>query len=208
MTRGPYVNKTRRTRQRIVLAAAAVFHEHKTLEQVTICAVAERAGVAEMTVFRHFPKRERLLRALWEHLDQSFESAHGMPDSEYALLEQQLALFRAFDKIPSQIMASIGTPAGRSARADSNAKVRRAFISIVGEVAPALMPAEKIRVAAILQLLHSAYAWASLREQWGLSADAAGNASLCAIETLLGDLKRRSASARKNLRATQTSLAR
>jgi AcrR family transcriptional regulator len=168
----PYVNKRTRTRERIVLAAAEVYHEFKTLEHVTFTAVSQRARVAEMTVFRHFPKRELLLRALWDHLDRSFDNANGIPDSELALLERQSALFRAFDKIPAQILASIGTTAGRAARTASNHEIRQAFLSLVDEVAPALSAAEKTRVAAILQLLHSPYAWASLRDQWGLSGRA------------------------------------
>lgn len=204
----PYLNKRRRTRERIVLGAAAVYHEFKTLEHVTFSSVSRRAGVAEMTVFRHFPKRELLLRALWDHLDRSFDSANGIPDSELALLEQQTALFRAFDKIPEQILANIGTTAGRAARAASNPEIRQAFLSVVEEVAPALTAAEKTRVAAILQLLHSPYAWASLREQWGLQGDAAGKASLYVIELLMNELKRRSQSTKRNLRPVPASFAR
>lgn len=206
--RGPYVNKTTRTRERVVLAAAELFQAEKTLEHVTYTAVAERAGVAEMTVFRHFPRRELLLRALWDHLDRSFDSANGIPDSELALLEQQSALYRAFDKIPSQILASIGTTAGRAARAASNAEIRQAFLAVVDEVAPALPAAERMRAAAILQLLHSPYAWASLREQWGLSGDAAGKASLYVIELLMNELKRRSQSMKRNVRAAPASFGR
>jgi len=204
----PYVNKTRRTRERIVLGAAEVYHEHKSLEHVTFSAVAQRARVAEMTVFRHFPKRELLLRALWDHLDRSFDNGNGIPDSELALLEQQSALFRAFDKIPAQILASIGTPAGRAARAASNPEIRQAFLSVVDEVAPALTAVERARAAAILQLLHSPYAWASLREQWGLSGDTAGKASLYVIELLMNELKRRSESTKRNSRTVPASFGR
>jgi hypothetical protein len=161
-----------------------------------------------MTVFRHFPRRELLLRALWEHLDRSFDSANGIPDSELALLEQQCVLFRAFDKIPAQVFAGIGTTAGRAARAASNPQLQLAFLAIVDEVAPTLPAAEKTRVAAILQLLHSPYAWASLREQWGLSGDAAGKASLYVIELLMNELKRRDRSGQRGISGSRAHTAR
>jgi len=194
---GPRPAKTERTRERIQLATAALFIENDAIELITFKAVAQRAGVAEMTVFRYFPTREALLRGLWEHLERRLGDSLGMPHGEQELRDEQRELFRLFDTVPSQVLASLATPEGRAIRAASNHRRRAAFLSIVSEVAHGLSTPEKTRAAAVLQLLHSAYAWAALREHWGVSGDESGKATLWAIDSLLSDLKRKANKTRR-----------
>jgi AcrR family transcriptional regulator len=54
------------TRQRIT-AAAAELHEALGPAQTSITAIAERAGVERLTVYRHFPDELALLRACGAH---------------------------------------------------------------------------------------------------------------------------------------------
>src|SRR5262245_25414288 len=68
-----------RTRERIERAAAALINTTHNPEAITFKAVAERAGVTEMTVYRHFPTREDLLRGLWRQLNTSMGPRIGMP---------------------------------------------------------------------------------------------------------------------------------
>ncbi len=63
------------TRRRIIAATAAL-HEEVGPAQTTISAIAARAGVERLTVYRHFPDERGLLQACQElHL-----SAHPLPD--------------------------------------------------------------------------------------------------------------------------------
>ena len=55
-----------RTRQRIVEAAVAL-HEELGPARTTISAIAERAGVQRLTVYRHFPDEESVFRACTGH---------------------------------------------------------------------------------------------------------------------------------------------
>lgn len=180
------------TRARIQEAAASLLDERGAAESITFKAVAERAGVTEMTVYRHFPTRDDLLAGLWRHLNDAMGPGLGMPESVDALLAQHEALFAGFDRIAPQIVASIVTTQGREMRAALNKQRRKAFLAIVEEAAPGLDASRKTAAAAVLQLLHSAYAWDSLREQWGLSGKAAGKATKWAIVALLEDLRRSS----------------
>jgi AcrR family transcriptional regulator len=179
------------TREKIRAATAAILRESGGAEAITFKAVANRAAVTEMTVYRHFPTRAALLEGLWEHMNREMGPNIGMPVSVEALLDQHAELFAGFDRIPEQITASISTAQGREMRSALNTKRRKAFLAIVEDISPRLAADEKIRVAAILQLLHSAYAWSSLREQWRLTGEEAGAATRWAMETLIKNLRRK-----------------
>jgi len=179
------------TRERIECAAADLLGEGSAADSITFRAVAERAGVTEMTVYRHFPTREALMHGLWHQINARMAPGIGMPDNIDALLAQHAALFAGFDRQAPQIVASLVTEQGREMRTSLNEQRCKAFRGIAREAAPTLSPAECTRAAAVLQLLHSAHAWMSLREQWGLDGREIGAATRWAIETLLADLRRK-----------------
>lgn len=179
------------TRDRISQAAATLLDEGGAADSITFKAVAQRAGVTEMTVYRHFPTRADLLQGLWSHLNRKMAPGIGMPASRKELLDQHEALFAGFDSIAPQIVASITTPQGREMRHALDDERRAAFTAIVNECAPGLPLAEQQRYAAILQLLHSAYAWDSLREQWNFSSKESAQATRWALETLMKNLRTR-----------------
>lgn len=179
------------TREKIGRAAADLLQEKGGAEGITFKAVAARAGVTEMTVYRHFPTREALLHGLWRHINDTMGPDIGMPESADALLRQHDALFAGFDRVAPQIVASITTAQGREMRASLNRRRRKAFLAIVDAAAPGLDAKRRTAAASILQLLHSAYAWDSLREQWSLDGPASGEATKWAIKTLLKDLRRK-----------------
>lgn len=58
--------KQEATRQRIVEAVAAL-HEEVGPSQTTVRAIAERAGVQRLTVYRHFPDEPALIEACGAH---------------------------------------------------------------------------------------------------------------------------------------------
>jgi len=177
------------TRERIARAAASLLDAAGGTGAITFRAVAEAAGVTEMTVYRYFPTREALLRGLWSALNREMAPGIGLPSSRAELIGQHPDLFGGFDAQAPRIIASVTTPQGREMRNTLNKERRKAFTAIVNECAPDLPPAEKKRRAAILQLLHSAHAWLSLREQWDLDGSEAGKATRWAIETLITNLR-------------------
>jgi len=179
------------TRERIVAAMAELLAEDGRIEAATNRAVAARAGVTEVTVYRHFPNREALLRGLWEHLNRRNGSTIGMPQSEAELVGNIAPLFATFDVAPAHIVASVTTEHGREMRGSLDELRRNAFLEALENAARDLPPAERVKAAGVIQLLHSAYAWLSLREQWNLSGQDAADAAGWAIETLIADLRAR-----------------
>jgi AcrR family transcriptional regulator len=80
MDNRPYRQRKRReqqeqTRQRIVEATAAL-HEELGPAATTISAIAERAGVQRLTVYRHFPDERALFGACSAH----WAAVHPAPD--------------------------------------------------------------------------------------------------------------------------------
>lgn len=64
------------TRRRIAEATAAL-HAEIGPARTTISAIAERAGVERLTVYKHFPEESELFRACQQH----FLSCHPVPDA-------------------------------------------------------------------------------------------------------------------------------
>jgi AcrR family transcriptional regulator len=172
------------THDRIRAAAASLLDEQGSPDAITFKRVAAAAGVTEMTVYRHFPTREDLLRGIWEHLNAQMPGAVGMPATLGGLLAQHDDLYAGFDRNPAPIIASVTTPQGREMRAALDPQRRRAFSAIARGIAPHATPRQRERLAAILQLLHSAHAWMSLREQWDMDGPEAAAATRWAIEAL------------------------
>jgi AcrR family transcriptional regulator len=69
------VERQEETRRRIAAATAAL-HEEVGPARTTISAIAARAGVERLTVYRHFPEERELLRACQQH----YLAAHPPPD--------------------------------------------------------------------------------------------------------------------------------
>ncbi len=79
------------TRRRITAATAAL-HQEIGPAQTTISAIAERAGVERLTVYRHFPDESELFLACQQH----FRAEHPLPDrATWAALTDSEARLRA-----------------------------------------------------------------------------------------------------------------
>lgn len=93
---------TNQTRRRILDAVVAL-HREVGPAATTITAIAERAGVQRLTVYRHFPDERALLEACSAH----WQAAHpapdpaawaGIPDPHRRLLTALLELYAYFDR--------------------------------------------------------------------------------------------------------------
>jgi len=177
------------TRDRILDAVAQLVEEHGP-EALSNRLIAERAGVTEITVYRHFPSRDELLTASWRRANEAQGVRGGFPETLDGIIEGLAPLYQSFDKTPAHIQATITTPQGRAMRATQDEERRAAFLKAVDEIGD-LDDAERRSAAAILQLLYSAHAWLSLREQWGMTGAEAAEATAWAARTLIDDLKQR-----------------
>ncbi|MCS7173574.1 MAG: TetR/AcrR family transcriptional regulator [Armatimonadetes bacterium] len=83
---------TQRRRQQILEAAVAVFSE-AGYEGATVRAIAERAGLAEGTLYLYFPSKRHLLLEAWEEV--ALASLHGVM-AHPELLDDEALLAQIF----------------------------------------------------------------------------------------------------------------
>lgn len=175
------------TRELILQSMADLMEEHGP-DAISNRQIAERAGLTEITIYRHFSSREVLLSALWNRRNANEGVAGGFPAALAEITERLPLLYASFDQTPAHIQATLTTPEGRVLRASRDEDRRAAFLQAVDEL-PGLNEDEKRAAAGILQLLYSGYAWLSMREQWGMGGQEAAEAAAWAARTLIADLK-------------------
>lgn len=172
------------TRDRILDAAIELLNVGD-LDVLTNGEIAERAGIAERTVYRHFPTREDLLRDLWAHLQKRMGAGPAIAGAA-DLAALSLRLFARFDTMPGAVTASAFSKTGLEMRMAVNDERKASYLAAVREARPELDDAAQTRLAAVAMLISSAWGWSVMRNFWGLDAQQSGLAAAEAISSLLG----------------------
>jgi AcrR family transcriptional regulator len=170
------------TRVRIVDAAVALFEANP--DELTLARVAAAAGMTERTLYRHFATRDELMTAVWARVNEIVRTPN-MPDTPERLIAQPREMFPAFDEQATLIRAIVSTPQGRELRLSVNAARQAAIRNAVSMARPDLKDPEFTRLCAAVQLLDSSFAWAVMKDYWGLEGPEAGAAASEAIAALL-----------------------
>lgn len=167
------------TRARIIEAAMAL-HEQLGPAQTTISAIAERAGVQRLTVYRHFPDDAALFQACtstWieRHPPPDPASWAGIPDAGTRLRVALRALYGYYRATHRMWTVSFRDEAEVQALREPMQGFRAYLEAIRGDLLAALPPppGERARlVRATLGHALSFQAWASLAEREALDDDA------------------------------------
>ncbi|MFE6411092.1 TetR/AcrR family transcriptional regulator [Streptomyces sp. NPDC057837] len=124
----------RRNRERLLVAARAVFAEHGI--DAPMATVARRAGVGVATLYRHFPTRDTLVRAAFaqqmETCARALTEALAAPDPWQGfqqLVETVCALQREERGFPAAFLAAF--PDTASGHAQSRRRAERDFTALV-----------------------------------------------------------------------------
>lgn len=177
------------TRTRILDAAIELL-QAEPLEAVTIARVAAAAGVTERTVYRHFETREALIEALWPRINDRASKGVRFPETPAELVSLPQRAFPAFDDEETLTRSIVFTRQGQALRLSVNARRQAAYLKAVADARPDLPSTDQRRLAALAQLLSSSFAWASMKDYWGLAAGEAGDTSAAAVTLLLENFGR------------------
>jgi len=179
------------TKRRIVEALAALLDESQTAD-VSLAEVAHRAGVAERTLYRHFPTKFDLYFALYQWV--AGEPAAG-DNPRRRSVEEVVALVRqvypAYARHPRVLrsMNTIGT--GEDVRRQRAPERRASVERAIGDIVKGLPPKKRRRVLAVINLLSSSDAFLHMHDFWGLDGDEAAEAVAWAIRTLTDSVRER-----------------
>jgi len=158
------------------------------LEEFTLEAVAQAAGIERRTVFRHFETREALLEAFWSWINQKI-APRPLPGTLEELVEAPRHAFAAFDAQEGVVRASLHSPAGRAMRLAAVPARREAFRSALGEASKGASAADRRRLDALAHLLYSASAWETMRDYAGIDGKQAGDAAAWALSVLVASVR-------------------
>ncbi|MFC4044793.1 TetR/AcrR family transcriptional regulator [Dactylosporangium siamense] len=105
----------RRNYERLVAAATEAFHEHGA--EASLDGIAQRAGVGNATLYRHFPTREALIEAVVRERFEQLAAHEPDPTTDPAealgtWLREFVAYTKSFQVLPASVLASLREPTG------------------------------------------------------------------------------------------------
>ncbi|WP_161934812.1 TetR/AcrR family transcriptional regulator [Frankia sp. R43] len=177
-----------RTRGVILDALSELLRTHHW-DDVTTKLLAGQAGVAQQTIYRHFPDREALIAALRART----QNPHPYSGPPASLEEWASRLEVGFRDADQHFLAEV------TANTLFNADTRRfahrpearstLFSAAVEGSFPELGEDDLRRAAALMRILGSTQTWLRMREEFGLDGSASGQLVKWAINVLVREIK-------------------
>jgi AcrR family transcriptional regulator len=160
------------TRERIVAAGSEIVHGASSWDwrDLTVRAVAKRAGVNERTVYRHFTGERELRDAVMGRLQEEA----GLPFDDLTLDEFAAVVARLFDFL-SSFAAEPRTPKDPTFVAVDERR-RRALLAAVERSTDGWSETDREMAASLLDMLWSVAAFERLVAVWGLDTGQATRA--------------------------------
>jgi AcrR family transcriptional regulator len=157
------------TRDRIVAAGSELVHELPSWDwrEVTFRAVAERAGVGERTVYRHFPSERHLRDAVMQRLEE--EAGVTYDDVTLGTLPDVAA--RVFASLHSFAVQQSAAGPDDPTFVAADERRRVALRSAVAEAAPHWSAAQQDTAAALLDVCWNLPSYERLVGAWGFEQE-------------------------------------
>lgn len=157
------------TRMRIVEAGAELLRESSIRDwhTVTVRAVADRAGVHERTVYRHFGTDRRLRDAVMEH-----HEAQAGVDLDSVQIDDLAEMAGRVLRFASNYAKDPEPPLDPTLH-EADTRRRGTLLRTVGQRTEGWSEAEQVRAAAVIDLIWSLSSFERLRSAWGLEGEEA-----------------------------------
>jgi AcrR family transcriptional regulator len=151
------------TREGIVAAGADLLHESPiwNWHALTVRAVAQRAGVSERTVYRHFTTERDLRDAVLRRLEEEA----GIDLRDGLALEDVAPLTRRLFEFVSSFPIAPRTPRDETV-SEANERQRRALLDAVAPHAGGRGETDRVLAAAVLDVLWSVVSYERIVVDW------------------------------------------
>ena len=157
------------------------------MRELSLRQVAERAGVAVPTVYRHFPTRESFIAPLTDWITRRL-GVRDLPASVAELPAFVRRLYVTFDENQTLMESRLSTQLGREAHEGAQASRVEEIRRLVRPLTRGMSKRRASQVAGMFRVLADGHTWHTLR-RFGLDGDAAGEACGWAIEVLTRELE-------------------
>lgn len=154
--------------RRLIVEAGIAHLEDGAVGELTVRAIAQRANLAERTVFRYFASRDELLDALAEEVRARL-ALPPLPASAEQLVDAPRALYRGFEAQPELTKAALHTELFDRIRESSARDRWKAVKELIDAYAPQRPERDRALAAASIRYLLSATTWHYFRVYFGLS---------------------------------------
>src|SRR3954454_12853208 len=168
------------TRDRIVDAAADLLDEGSP---TSMGAVAERAGVSERTVYRHFPTGAELFAAVFASVTSIGEM--NEPQSADELADLSFEVFARYERRPEVIRALNGSAMSAETRTQRAGARRRMVQHALADATTGLDEPDRQRLEAAVHVLSSSNAYLHLRDFWDMDAEQSADVVAWAVRALV-----------------------
>jgi AcrR family transcriptional regulator len=174
-----------------ILDALIARLEREDADELSMEALAADAGVSRRTLYRYFPTRELLYAAAGERIERQLELPTEVAGGADGISASFAHASRQLQRRPALARAMVRSRVGSAVRSPLRENRRAAIERAIGEATVGLSVEESRRAAAVVAHLCSSAAWIALQDEADLSPEESREAITWALDTLVGDLRRR-----------------
>jgi AcrR family transcriptional regulator len=182
--------QAQRTRD-LILDAFTDLLDDRRADDITTREIAQRAGVSQPTVYRHFPDRTALLEGLSGRIGRKVGvPSIPTPESVDDIGPQIEAMFIGSDDFAVELRAEVLLNSDPRWYAAQTRRTSEVFLRLVEEAFPELDGRRQAQVAGLLRCLGSSHSWLRMREEYGVPGTESGPMTRWAMETILAAVRR------------------
>ena len=178
--------QARKTRDLILDALIELLADRRA-DDITTREIAERAGVSQPTVYRHFPDRTALLDGITARgAELVSESEGGFAVESIDEIGPRIEwLFAVSDRFAVEMRAEALLNADPRRFAADTRRHSEELLAVVAATFPALGQRQHVQLTGILRCLGSSQSWLRMREEFGVPGVEAGPLLHWAVDTLI-----------------------
>jgi AcrR family transcriptional regulator len=174
-----------------ILDALIARLEREDADELSMEALAVDAGVSRRTLYRYFPTRELLYAAAAERIERLLELPTEVTGGAQGISASFVYASRQLQRRPALARAMVRSRVGTAMRSPLRESRRAAIERAVREMTAGFPPQQSRLAAAVVAHLCSSASWIALQDEAHLSPEESREAIAWALDTLVGDLRRR-----------------